>query len=91
MPPNPAPSLLAWLLELGITESGGMGPVPLSWREIAEWTRLSGIELPPWQVRLLRNLSVAYIAESRRAEEELCAPPWGRDPLEAMRMRAVLG
>jgi hypothetical protein len=76
MPPNPAPHILARLVEIGITESTGMGPAPLSWRELSEWQNNSGIALAPWEARLLRQLSLAYIAEGRRAESENCPPPW---------------
>lgn len=33
MPPNPAPHIVARLVELGMTGSTGMGPAPLSWLE----------------------------------------------------------
>lgn len=97
MPPNPAPHIIARLIELGITESNGMGPVPISWCEMAEWQRLTGVALDPWEARLLRQLSVAYIAESRRAESEACPAPWRREVTQAerdadeRRLRVVLG
>lgn len=97
MPPNPAPHIIARLIEIGITETTGMGPAPLTWREIAEWQRVTGVALPPWESRLLRQLSLAYIAEGRRAESETCPPPWRsevtqreRDVAEA-KLRMVLG
>jgi hypothetical protein len=76
MPPNPAPHIVARLIEIGITESNGMGAAPLSWRELSEWQRNTGVPLAPWEARLLRQLSVAYIAEGRLAESENCPPPW---------------
>lgn len=97
MPPNPAPHIIARLIELGITESTGMGPVPISWREMAEWQRLTGVSLDPWEARLLRQLSVAYIAESRKAESDTCPAPWRREVTQAerdadeRRLRMVLG
>jgi hypothetical protein len=97
MPPNAAPHIIARLLEIGLTETTGMGPAPLSWREIGEWQRNVSVELPPWEARLLRSLSVAYIAEGRRAESETCPPPWRaevsqreRDIAEA-KLRMLLG
>lgn len=76
MPPNPMPHLIARLIEIGITESTGMGPSPLSWRELSEWQHNTSVSLAPWEARLLRQLSRAYVAESRRAESETCPPPW---------------
>lgn len=76
MPPNPAPHIVARLIDIGITETTGMGPAPLSWGELSEWQRNTGVPLAPWEARLLRQLSLAYIAEGRRAESENCPPPW---------------
>lgn len=97
MPPNPMPHLIQRLTDIGITEATGMGPAPLSWREIGEWQRLTGVEMTPWEARLMRQLSLAYIAEGRRAESETCPPPWNmgvsereRETEEA-RLRMVLG
>lgn len=97
MPPNPAPHIVDRLVQIGLTESNGMGVSPLSWREINEWQRASCVELAPWEARLIRALSTSYIAEGRRAEAEACPPPWRaeisqreRDVAEA-RLSMVLG
>lgn len=97
MPPNPAPQIVARLIEIGLTGSTGMGPAPLSWLEIEAWQRVTGFDLMPWEARLLRTLSVDYIAEGRRAESENCPAPWHAevskrelDVAEA-RLRTVLG
>lgn len=97
MPPNPAPHIIDRLVEIGLTEAAGMSASPLSWREIMEWQRATGHDLPPWELKLLRKLSVEYLAESRRAESENCPPPW-RAPVtqregetEEARLRMVLG
>ena len=97
MPYNPAPHLIERLIEIGLTEAAGMGASPISWREINEWQRATGVVLPPWEARLLRSLSVAYLAESRRAEVESCPAPW-RSPRtqvevdgETARLRLLLG
>jgi hypothetical protein len=76
LPPNPLPHIISRLVEIGLTEANGMGASPLSWREINEWQHATGVDLPAWEARLIRHLSVAYIAESRRAESENCPPPW---------------
>jgi hypothetical protein len=76
MPPNPAPELIRRLTEIGLTESGGMGPSPLSWLTIDAFQRCTGIALAPWEARLHRHLSTEYLSEYRRAERENCPPPW---------------
>lgn len=97
MPPNPAPHITDWLIEIGLTEAAGMGAAPLSWREIEAWCSRTVVDLEPWEARLLRKLSVAYLAEGRKAESENCPPPWRAEvtqrerDVEAANLRALLG
>lgn len=76
MPPNPAPHIINRLIEIGLSQPAGMGSAPLSWQEISAWSHCTGVSLPPWEARLTRRLSVDFLAESRRAEDETCPPPW---------------
>lgn len=85
LPPNPAPHLTDRLIEIGLSEAAGMGAGPLSWQTIAAWQRLTAVPLEPWEARLLRRLSVAYLAEGRRAEDETCPPPWRTEVTQAER------
>lgn len=97
MPPNPMPNIIARLVEIGMTQAGGMGPAPLSWSEIDAWRRITGIGISPMEGRLLRDLSIAYLGEMGRADSENCPPPWKGEvtsreiELETARLRAVLG
>ncbi|MEG8040503.1 hypothetical protein QP166_14550 [Sphingomonas sp. LR60] len=75
MPPNPAPHITGWLIAMGIVQPTGMGIAALGWAEIAGWQQSMCIRLSPWEANLLRTLSSAYVAESRRAESELCSAP----------------
>lgn len=97
LPPNPAPHIIGWLTEIGLVSAAGMGTGPISWQEIVAWQVATGIKLPGWTARLIHRLSVAYVAMSRKAEDESCPPPW-RAPVtqreaevELARLRAVLG
>ncbi|MEH3046509.1 hypothetical protein [Sphingomonas adhaesiva] len=76
MPINPATHITDRLVEMGLTEAAGMAAVPLSWKEINAWCERTCVDLPPWEGRLMRRLSADYLAESRRAEDEFCPPPW---------------
>ena len=97
MPPNPAPHVISQLVEIGLTEAAGMGVAPVSWREIDAWCIRTAVDLLPWEARLMRRLSVEYVAESRRAESETCPPPWRAEvtqreiETEERRLRMVLG
>ncbi len=97
MPPNPAPHITDWLIEMGLTEAAGMGEVPISSRELAAWQDNTCVRLQPWEARLIRKLSKAYLDEGRAAESENCPAPW-RAPvtqreleIEEAQLRAVLG
>ena len=97
LPPNPMPHLIGHLMEIGLSEAAGMGAAPLSWLTIDVWQRITGVELSPWEARLIRKLSVEYLAEGRRAESETCPPPWraavtrSEREAETARLMAVLG
>lgn len=78
MPPfDDGEYLIGYLYELGPTAAAGMGAGPVTFAEMAAWQAARGFELEPWEARLLRRLSVDYLAESHRATERNCPPPWG--------------
>lgn len=68
--------LLETLMEAGPTSTAGMGPVPLTWADLAAWEWGTGIELQPWESRLLRVLSAEYLVQSQAAEKFGCPRPW---------------
>ncbi len=95
-PNNPAPHITGRLIEIGLVQAGAAGAVPLSWSEIRAWQDNVHIKLAPWEARLIRDLSTAYVAEGRRAEVENAPAPW-RAPitqreidLEEAALRAML-
>ena len=75
-PPIRTPWVIDWLMEVGPTDPGAMGAVPISWGSISQWQQCMGLDLPPWLARLLRRLSVEFVAETVRAREPDCPPPW---------------
>jgi len=76
MPPLPLPHMIERWTEMGMTGSNGMSATPLNWAEIAAWQANTCVKLTPWESRLIRALSLAYVAQSRISEEETCPPPW---------------
>lgn len=85
MPPVPPAPYLDWLLELGPTEAAGMGVVAVGWRTIDAWCSRTGVDLAPWEARLLRRLSGEWLAESDRARKPDCPAPWGGETVEGNR------
>lgn len=69
--------LLSYLWAVGPSMAGGMGPAPLTCSELQSWQGQMGIQLQPWESQLLRRLSKDYVAESGRATERNCPPPFG--------------
>jgi hypothetical protein len=89
MPPLPLPHMIERWSEIGLTGSNGMSATPLSWAEIAAWQTCTGIKLSPWESRLIRALSLAYVAQSRISEDETCPPPWRGEVTEAEKAAEV--
>lgn len=76
-PPNPAPHLTGYLMEMGPVESGGMDGAPIGWATMRFWQDQIGIELQPWEARLIRRLSAEYLEQCRKARSPDCPSPWG--------------
>ena len=91
MPPNPLPHIIDRLLEVGLSEPAGMGIGPVTWLTIDAWRRQTGADLPPWEARLIRRLSIEYVAEQRRAESENCPPPCRWEVTEAEKKAEMAG
>lgn len=52
-----------WFLELHQARGGnGFGPSPLSYRELTDWSTLTGQRLEPWEVRAVMAVDRAYMA-----------------------------
>lgn len=89
LPPNSVPYLTDWLFEIGPTVSGGMGPSPIGWRDMEAWQALTGVELLPWEAKLLRRLSYDFIAQMQDAKKMDCPDPWVPEQDTAANREAV--
>jgi hypothetical protein len=76
MPVIRTPWIIDALMEIGPSEAGAMGQVPLSWASIDHWQRCIGAELQPWVCRLIRRLSIEFVSEGQRAREPDCPQPF---------------
>lgn len=76
--------LLSALFEAGPTSTDGMGRGALKWSDLMAWQQATGIELRPWELRIVRRLSGDYLAELVAAEKpsRLC-PYAGKAELAA--------
>lgn len=99
LPPNPAPYLTEWWLEIGPTCTAGMGEGSITWQEMAAWQGLTGIELDPWEARTIRSMSQAFAAQKPDARKADCPAPYlgNREtlaiqrPVVAQQVKALFG
>lgn len=85
--------LLDWLFEIGPTTPMGMSSAPIAWGEIHDWQQQQGVDLKPWESRLLRKLSCEYLSESHEARDPNRPPPYGampRNPRLSVKLDAFL-
>lgn len=76
LPPVDLPYLVAVLFEVGPVMAGAMGMLPLDEQELAAWQSNTGIELQPWESRMIKVLSRDYLSESSRATKPDWPPVW---------------
>lgn len=81
--------LVQYLFDIGPTLAGGMGDAPLTHSEVRAFMENTGISLQPWEAQALRTLSRAYVAESSRATDPACPPPFGETAISSERRAAV--
>ena len=63
-PPGAAEHVWAWFWELSAARgSNGFAPMPVTHLEIEAWARMVGAELAEWEVRAIRAMDVAFLAE----------------------------
>lgn len=75
-PPLPAPHIIEYLHEVGPVVPSGMGMLPISWQDLTAWQFNTGIEVEAWESRLLRRLSLEYLAQTAASEDPACPSPW---------------
>jgi len=77
MPPLSLMFFVEYFWEVGPTMSTAMGPGPLSFQELESWMRLTGVNLEPWAIKMLRRLSFDYIEQAENAKKIDCPAPFG--------------
>jgi hypothetical protein len=68
--------LVGYLMDVGPTGSGAMGPTPLTYHEIAAWQTVTGTPLQPFEAQWLRRLSSEWIGEQQKSSGDFAPPPW---------------
>ena len=65
-----------WLFEIGPVISNGFSPTVIPQTEIMAWQVNNDIRLQPWELKLLRRLSLDYLTEMHAAEDPRHPAPW---------------
>lgn len=88
LPRVEATHLLQMMNALGWAEEGGMGPVPLSSREILAWCAGMATELEPWEFEIIRATSRAFCRQ-RAAHDPREPNPAAPQPGQVSAIRAL--
>lgn len=84
LPDNPAPYLTGWLFDIGPSMAAGPGEAPLSLAYVQQELSVLGVDVLPWEAKLLRRLSIDYIDQRQKARKPSCPAPYtARDHLAA--------
>lgn len=81
--------IVGHLFDAGPVLHTGMGPVPLSWSELATWQSVTGVALTPWEAQTMRRLSAEYIAAQQAGEDPLSPAPFTAAPSADQRARVA--
>lgn len=57
------------------SEVGIARQTPVDWSEIEAYNRLSGVGITPWEARVIRKMSLAYVDQAIKSVEPHCLPP----------------
>jgi hypothetical protein len=71
-----AEHLVGYLFDVGPVLPAVLGVVPLPYSELQAWQQQSGLDLQPWEVKLLRQLSRDYAIEAKAASDAGRPAPW---------------
>ena len=66
----------------GICQSGMSGAIPVTWQELDAYCRLSGSDVDGWEAEQIINMSKAYVAMSRKADDISCSSPYSPELTE---------
>lgn len=75
-PPCEMMYMVEHLFSAGPTLPSAMGATPLTHQEIWAWQQNMNIELCPWEVNSLREMSRQYLFELLQSDKHDSPPPW---------------
>jgi hypothetical protein len=72
--------LLEHLFDAGPIVNTAQGSAALGWQDLQAWQHGTGIELQPWEARIVRALSHAYLGSAVAARAPDCPAPYTEAP-----------
>ena len=68
--------LISLLYSAGTVLQTGNGIIGLSWQEIKAWQDVTGFQLYPYELQIIKNMSVAYASEYSKASGKDAEAPY---------------
>lgn len=70
MPPIRVMYLWDWFLELHHSRSVGFSPDPILYREVAEWAKLTNVQIRSYEVKAIMALDGAWISFNAKKQKK---------------------
>jgi hypothetical protein len=71
----PELELAGYIAELAV-EIGFARSTPLDWSELKAYSEMTGIYLTPWESKVIRQMSLAYVGQAAVSSDQECLPPY---------------
>ena len=75
-PPCEMMYMVDYLFSAGPVTPTGMGSIPLTHQEILSWRSNMQVDLCPWEINALREMSRQYLSELVQSDKHDSPPPW---------------
>ena len=72
--------LVDYLFDAGPVVHTAGGSAPLGWQDLQAWQHGTGRELQPWEARIVRALSHAFLSSAIAAKAPDCPAPYTEEP-----------
>lgn len=79
------------LIQVGISQSNGMGLAALTWSELCSWSNITMIDLSSWEAETLIDLSRQFTASLSEYDEKDVPAPYIADDYDRERVSQSIG
>lgn len=83
--------LIDTLLNIGVCESHGYGPVALTWVNLSAWCHMTGESLLGWESEVLVNWSRDFVSEFESSDDKDRPAPWVPEVVDRVKIANNVG